>query len=90
MAIYGLGQMQQMGAKQIFGTLELAEILPLVNIGYNVTNMIASSAIGYVYDFTGSYKAILVAIAAMYAISFVLVYIIYKKKDELPWEEKVA
>ena len=90
MAIYGLGQMQQMGAKQIFGTLELAEILPLVNIGYNVTNMIASSAIGYVYDFTGSYKAILVAIAAMYAISFVLVYFIYKKKDELPWEEKVA
>ena len=89
MAIYGLGQMQQMGAKQIFGTLDLPEILPLVNIGYNVTNMLASSAIGYVYDFTGSYKAILVAIAIMYAISFLLVVAIYKKKDSLPWEEKV-
>lgn len=89
MAIYGLGQMQQMGAKQIFGTLDLPEILPLVNIGYNVTNMLASSAIGYVYDFTGSYKAILVAIAIMYAVSFLLVVAIYKKKDSLPWEEKV-
>ena len=39
---------------------------------------------------TGSYKAILVAIAVMYAISFVLVYTIYKKKDELPWEEKTV
>ncbi|MBQ1250963.1 MAG: hypothetical protein IIY00_05140, partial [Clostridia bacterium] len=69
--------------------LDLPEILPLVNIGYNVTNMLASSAIGYVYDFTGSYKAILVAIAIMYAVSFLLVVAIYKKKDSLPWEEKV-
>ena len=90
MAIYGLGQIQQMGAKQIFGTLDLPEILPLVNIGYNVTNMLASSAIGYVYDFTGSYQAILVAIAVMYAISFGLVWLIFKKKDTLPWEEKVV
>lgn len=89
MAIYGLGQIQQMGAKQIFGTLDLPEILPLVNIGYNVTNMLASSAIGYVYDFTGSYQAILVAIAVMYAISFGLVWLIFKKKETLPWEEKV-
>ena len=67
----------------------MPEILAVLNIGFNVVNMVSGSIMGYVYDFTGSYNGILLAIAIMLAIAFVLVVLIYKKKESLPWEERV-
>ena len=79
-----------MAGKEIFGVMDLAEIIAIMNVGFNLVNMVSGSIMGYVYDFTGSYNGILLAIAVMLAISFVLVVLIYKKKDSLPWEERTV
>lgn len=89
-SLNSLNQMHQLAGKEIFGVMDLAEIIAIMNVGFNLVNMVSGSIMGYVYDFTGSYNGILLAIAVMLAISFVLVILIYKKKDSLPWEERTV
>lgn len=89
-AIQGMQYMQSLAPRDVFGIMDYAPIYALLNIGSNIGNMFGASAFGYVYDFTGSYNAVLWAYGILLLLAMVFTVIIYKKKDTLTWEERVG
>ncbi len=89
-AFSGATYMQSLALKEVYGIMDYPSILSIVMIGVNFCNMFGASLYGYAYDLTQSYNTILWVQIVMVALSMAFTYVIYKKKDTLPWTEKAV
>ncbi len=87
-AFPGATYMSSIALKEVYGVMDYSAVLSIVMIGMNFCNMFGASFYGYVFDLTKSYSPILWIQIMVVAISIVFTYIIYKKKDILPWTER--
>lgn len=67
----------------LFGNKNYSQIYSTVSIGLAVAGIIALPAYGYIFDFTGSYTAVLYIIVIMLIINIVSVLVAFRNKEKM-------
>ena len=88
MVIFGfvvasIGTLGPLLTSALFGNKEYSQIYAIVALGLAVAGIIALPGYGYIYDATGSYTPVLIAIACMMVINIVLIILAFNGKKKL-------
>ncbi|CAM5431742.1 MFS transporter OS=Lysinibacillus sphaericus OX=1421 GN=LS41612_21605 PE=4 SV=1 [Lysinibacillus sphaericus] len=67
----------------LFGNKNYSQIYSTVSIGLAVAGIIALPAYGYIFDFTGSYTAVLYIIVIMLIMNIVSVLVAFRNKEKM-------
>lgn len=67
----------------LFGNKEYSQIYSNASLGLAISSIVALPAYGYVFDFTGSYNVVLIAIIIMLIINIIAVIVAFKGKKKL-------
>ena len=67
--------------REIFGAANYSRIYPKLSFSITASSSVFTTLIGSVYDLTGSYRIILLAMAVFYAIALTAIQLLYKKKS---------
>ena len=78
-----IGTLGPLLTSAIFGTKEYSQIYATVALGLAVAGIVALPGYGFVYDITGSYNAVLYAVAVMIVINIGLIIMAFKGKKKL-------
>ena len=82
---YGMAAVgNTMITRDAFGLANYGKTYPVMSLVGNVGNAVFSSAVGYMYDFTGGYTATLVMFGVMTVVLAGLVVFVYARKQAAP------
>ena len=82
---YGMAAVgNTMITRDAFGLANYGKTYPVMSLVGNVGNAVFSSAVGYMYDFTGGYAATLVLFGVMTVVLAGLVVFVYARKQAAP------
>lgn len=88
MVIFGfvvasIGTLGPLLTSALFGNKEYSQIYAIVALGLAVAGIVALPGYGYIYDATGSYTPVLIAIACMMVINVLLIILAFNGKKKL-------
>ena len=73
---YGLGAVSvPLVVREVFGTANYGKAFPVISFAGNIGAAVAFSAVGYIYDFTGSYVPALLLVVVLLALSAVSLFV---------------
>ena len=81
--VSSLGTLGPLLTTALFGSKDYSQIYSTAAIGLAVAGIVALPGYGFVYEFTGSYTSVLIALAIMLILNAVLVAVAFKGKKKL-------